>query len=146
MLKLHLTFFLILLFFFPHISYSRNFLPENDLWKEDYFMKSRTGQLLFNRIIEIAYDIYKPIAEEFGDDNLSIYGWWENSTVNANSNRFYEKVIVNMYGGLFRRPEITLEGFALVLCHELSHAYGGYPYIMVWNNISAEGQADYAAT
>ena len=52
-----------------------------------------------------------------------------------------------MYGGLARRPEVNLEGFTLVICHELGgHAYGGAPYIQVNNRMSAEGQADWTAT
>ena len=48
-----------------------------------------------------------------------------------------------MYGGLARRNEVTPDGFALVLCHELAHAYGGKPYVSPSNQIAAEGQADY---
>ncbi len=33
----------------------------------------------------------------------------------------------------------------LILCHELGHAYGGSPYLIL-KNTSAEGQADYYAT
>ena len=63
--------------------------------------------------------------------------------VNANCMRNNGVVTVNMYGGLARRPEVTPEGFALVLCHELGHAYGGTPYIFQQAQIAAEGQADY---
>ncbi|MBF0301068.1 MAG: hypothetical protein HQK51_20340 [Oligoflexia bacterium] len=49
-----------------------------------------------------------------------------------------------MFGGLARRPEVTIEGFTLVLCHELGHAFGGVPYID--DQVSAEGQSDYYST
>ena len=54
---------------------------------------------------------------------------------------FY-KVI--MFGGLARRPEITADGFLLVVCHELGHHLAGYPFIDDW--AANEGQADYFAT
>ena len=53
-----------------------------------------------------------------------------------------------MFGGLARRPEVTPDGFALVLCHELGHHLGGYVMAsdsdMDW--ASNEGQSDYFAT
>ncbi|HYX34721.1 MAG TPA: hypothetical protein VE954_16610 [Oligoflexus sp.] len=49
-----------------------------------------------------------------------------------------------MYGGLARRPEVTLDAFTLVLCHELGHHVAGYPFASAW--ASNEGQSDYFAT
>ena len=48
-----------------------------------------------------------------------------------------------MYGGMARRPEVMPLSFALVLCHELNHLYGGSPYIQPQTRMSAEGQADF---
>jgi len=123
---------------------SHSALPENDLWMEDYFEKSNSGEEMFNRVIEAAEVVYKPIMEEFGDSSLTINRKWSDPMVNANATRFFGNVTINMFGGLFRRPETTVEGFTLVLCHELNHAYGGLPYIRAWQKLSAEGQADYA--
>jgi len=144
MLKTFLILFLFALIAFPKVYQTHSSLPENDLWMEDYFEKSGGGEETFNRVIDAAMLVYKPIAEEFGDSSLRINKKWNDSTVNANCSRFFGRVTINMFGGLFRRPETTTEGFALVLCHELSHAYGGAPYIRAWQKLSAEGQADYA--
>ena len=46
---------------------------------------------------------------------------WKNDTVNANAQQRGRNWIVNMYGGLARRPEIFFRRFAMVLCHELGH-------------------------
>jgi len=144
MLKTFSILFLFALLAFPKVYHSHSSLPENDLWMEDYFEKSGGGAEMFNKIIDAALVVYKPISEEFGDSKLTIKRKWEDSTVNASATRLFGRVTINMYGGLFRRPEATLEGFALVLCHELSHAYGGRPYVRAWQKLSAEGQADYA--
>lgn len=54
---------------------------------------------------------------------------------------------VNMYGGLARHPDVTNDGFALVVCHELGHHLGGAPKKLIPNSwASNEGQADYFAT
>ena len=116
--------------------------PTNDLWKEDVLNKSNAGEEVFSHIIDIAYDLYKPLAD-MNNESLTINKKWNDPTVNANCSRFMGTVTINMFGGLFRRQEITPEGFALVLCHEIGHAYGGTPYLSTWRKMSAEGQADY---
>lgn len=130
-------------------SYAKtSFMPENDLWKEDCIScKSINGldQQTFENIIDVAYGIYKTLADT-NKEKLVINKNWTDSTVNANCGRYMGTVTVNMYGGLARRSEVTPEGFTLVLCHELSHAYGGAPYIRPTTKMSAEGQADYMST
>lgn len=150
MLKSFLSFiFLILVITLSFNSFAKtNFMPENDLWKEDcLYCKAINGldQQTFESIIDVAYEIYKPRAEA-NKESLTINKNWEDSTVNANCMRYNGAVTINMYGGLARRAEVTPEGFTLVLCHELSHAYGGTPYIRPATKMSAEGQSDYMAT
>lgn len=130
-------------FFALQVFAQVSFMPDNDLWKQDSLYK-RGGltQEMFNRVITIADNIYQPIATE-NNEKLIINRKWTDSTVNANCSRNRGKVTVNMFGGLARRDEVTVEGFALVLCHELGHAYGGYPYIYAFAKMSAEGQADF---
>ena len=74
--------------------------------------------------------------------NLTVYGL--TNTVNANASQRGRTWIVNMYGGLARRPEITPDGFAMVLCHELGHHMGGFPFVSGW--AANEGQSDLFAT
>lgn len=125
------------------VAQTQSIFPKNDLWKEDGFheLMSMTEEM-FNKIIDIGYDLYEPYAE-MNNETLKINRKWEDHTVNANVTRRWGSVIINMYGGLARRPEISPESFALVLCHELGHAYGGTPYISPWQKLSAEGQADF---
>jgi hypothetical protein len=69
---------------------------------------------------------------------------WDNNTVNASASRSFGRWIVNMYGGLARRPEVTPDGFAMVLCHELGHHMAGFPFSRSW--AANEGQSDYFAS
>ncbi|MBF0362844.1 MAG: hypothetical protein HQK49_17630 [Oligoflexia bacterium] len=122
------------------------FMPDNDLWKDDHYyrqFKSNVSKEMFDKIIQAGRDAYKS-----EDESLTIKANWDSSTVNATTSRMFGSVTIEMFGGLARRPEIILEGFTLVMCHELGHAYGGEPLIQdnAWFYMSAEGQSDYYAT
>lgn len=136
-----------LFFISPIVAKTNTFMPENDLWRQDCvncFNANGMDQQLFTKIIEAGKKGYAENARQNGEQ-LVINNKWTDSTVNADCCRGceYGKVIVNMYGGMARRSEMNPEGFALVLGHELSHAYGGTPYIEAENRMSAEGQSDY---
>lgn len=134
---------------FAFAESKQTFMPENDLWKEDSLLYSagKVSQELFNDIIRAGVDVYTPVAVQKGE-KLVINARWTDATVNANCCRGCKRneVTVNMYGGLARREEIIPEGFALVLCHELGHAYAGRPYIADLQQMSAEGQSDFYST
>jgi hypothetical protein len=99
----------------------------------------------FNKVIDRANDLLGPIITKFGG-TLQINRLWDDATVNADSSQDGTSWVVNMYGGLARRPEITVDGFAMVLCHELGHHLGGYPYYSGDTWAANEGQADTFAT
>src|SRR6478609_3194601 len=122
-----------------------DFLPPNDLWKEDGLLSAAGGisQDEFNAVIDEAEAYYKPIVSGFGG-SLKVNRLWSDSTVNASATQSGSSWQVNMYGGLARRPEVTRDGFALVLCHEIGHHLGGYPYSSAW--AANEGESDYFAT
>lgn len=122
-----------------------SWVENNDLWMEDNVnLVNNMDEALFNKIIDIAKEIYAPIAEEW-KETLNINALWSDATVNANVTRDGQGwVEINMYGGLARRNEVIPLGFGLVLCHELNHLYGGLPYINVELKMGAEGQADYS--
>lgn len=127
------------------------YLPDNELWREDFLeAASNINQNEFNQIVKAGYEAYAPSAEARGEE-LIIDSRWEDPTVNAYASRKNDLdkgkmvVTISMFGGLARRSEVNMEGFALVLCHELSHAYGGEPFARRDVEISAEGQADYIA-
>ncbi|MEN9809018.1 MAG: hypothetical protein RLZZ488_585 [Pseudomonadota bacterium] len=109
--------------------------------------RSNISQAQFNSIIRKAEDIYAPVFRAHRA-TLKIYRYWDDDTVNASANQSGSLWEVNMYGGLARRPEVTPDGFTMVLCHELGHHLGGFSFYnddeSTW--AANEGQSDYFAT
>lgn len=132
----------------PAAAFANNafaaFLPPNNLHLQDsaMFAPNMTEEE-FNQIVDEAVAIYKPIAKKHGG-TLTANKRWSDGTVNASANQFFGSWSINMYGGLARRPEVTPDGFALVVCHELGHHFGGFPFASGW--AGDEGQSDYFAT
>ncbi len=120
-----------------------SFAPDNDLWMEDS-LEAASGITKedFNKVIDVALEAYAPLAKQ-NKEKIQVNRKWDDSTVNANVRRSGGIVEINMFGGLARRSEVTADGFALVLCHELGHAYAGAPYIQASSKMSAEGMADF---
>lgn len=120
-------------------------LPDNNLGLlDDVDTIANITEEQFTKAVDDAAGIYKSLIEAHGGE-LVTNKLWTNSTVNASAQQSGKKWIINMYGGLARRPEITLDGFVLVICHELGHHLGGFSfYDNGW--AADEGQADYFAT
>jgi len=124
----------------------KSFMPPNDLGREDS-LKSNSGinQEQFNAVIERVEKFYKPLVKDTFGADLTINRRWKDNTVNADASQpSSTNWQVNMYGGLARRPEVTEDGFAMVLCHEVGHHLGGYPFVEDW--AANEGQSDTYAT
>src|ERR1044071_1087981 len=115
--------------------------PRNDLWKQDNpLVTSAITQQEFNAVLDLIELRYRPIFFFF-NANLVVNRFWNDSTVNAFARRSGNDWIIDMYGGLARRPEITADGFLVVACHELGHHLGGY-YFYPNNWAASEGEAD----
>lgn len=134
------------LFFFSVSAYGSQFLPDNDLWKEDNIYKESGATYTdFQTVIERVNYMYSGRAAQ-RNEKLEIKGDWANSTVNAFTTRTPGVLKIDIYGGMARRPEMTRDALIVVLCHEIGHAYGGAPFIYPARQISAEGQSDYFGT
>lgn len=121
-------------------------LPPNDLHLQDRpYALANISEDEFNRIVDDIITAYKPLAKLHGATLVS-NNRWNDSTVNASATQSDDKWIINMYGGLARRPEVTPDGFALVVCHELGHHFAGFPFYGNTDWASSEGQSDYFAT
>lgn len=126
-------------------------LPPNDwhLYDDIHSKDSNIDQALFNQIIDRVINFYLPLAKKHGGV-IAPSKAWEDATVNASAGRVGPLWMVNMYGGLARRPEISPDGFALVVCHEIGHLFGGFPFrrsiLGRWSWHANEGEADYFAT
>lgn len=131
------------------IDGKEGFLPENDMYIPSN-IKTTGGitETEFNRVIDKAEGIYRPIIESHGA-RLEVTRNWEDGTVNAYAQQLGKTWRVAMFGGLARHNTITSDGFALVLCHEIGHHIGGAPKKgNFWGGsswASNEGQADYFA-
>src|SRR5690554_4793938 len=127
-------------------SFSANamILPPNDLHRYD--RKDRIANITeeqFHQIVDSIVEMWRPIAAEHGAD-LVAEKLWDNPTVNAYATQsMWGKKTwkITMFGGLARRPEVTPDGFALVVCHELGHHFGGYPFYGNRDWAAAEGEA-----
>lgn len=122
-----------------------DFLPPNDLWKEDGMFRSVSlTEADFNQVIDLAENVFGEIISKNFGAKLKVKRLWSDTTVNASAIQFGSDWTVSMYGGLARRPEVTRDGFALVLCHEIGHHLGGYPFTSNW--AANEGESDYFAS
>ncbi len=120
--------------------------PPNDFYKYDNINgPSNINEQQFNQIIDAVMAIWEPIAKSHGATLVAEKNW-KDSTVNAYADQSGNRWSVAMFGGLARRPEVTPDGFALVVCHELGHHFGGYFFYGQREWAAAEGQADYFAT
>lgn len=120
--------------------------PRNNLHLQDRMgLAGGITEEQFNQITDAVLKVWEPIAAAKGVTLVNNKDW-KDSTVNASAEQSGKRWIVNMYGGLARRPEVTPDGYALVVCHELGHHFGGYAFYDNSSWASSEGQSDYFAT
>lgn len=124
-------------------------MAENDMYiaVEDKSANDMT-KIQFDKLLDTIEAIYSPIIAKRGK-KLEIIRKWDDGTVNAYAQQVGNKWKVSMFGGLARHEAITVDGFALVACHELGHHIGGLPKKKTWfssNWATNEGQSDYFGT
>lgn len=124
------------------------FAPENNLKIAvgDKAANNMTEELFLDAIARVS-SVYEPIVTEKGG-KLIMNNRWTDDTVNASAQQSGKNWQVNMFGGLARHPLVTVDGFMMVVCHELGHHIGGAPRkagIFGSSWASNEGQADYFA-
>jgi hypothetical protein len=125
-------------------SAKADFMPPNNLHLQDnLFGGTGVTEQEFHGAIDNVLALYEPIIKNHGG-KIRLRRYWKDKTVNASAERLFNRWILNFYGGLARRPEVTKDGFALVVCHEFGHHLGGFPTYGNW--AADEGQSDYFAT
>lgn len=137
--------FLLLLKIITNVAFAApvGFLPENNLSIADDKVSGGISEAQFIEVIKKVEKTYLPIADII-DVDLVFYKSWSSNTVNAYADRSDDRRWnVTFYGGLARHETITVDGFTLVVCHELGHHFAGAPQKTGNNWSSAEGQADY---
>ena len=127
-------------------SAQASILPPNNLHLQDRLLfTNNISEQEFNAIVNKIINAYKPLVVAHGAV-LKSNNLWSDSTVNASAEQSGNSWIINMYGGLARRSEVTPDGFAMVVCHELGHHLGGFAFYGDSDWASSEGQSDYFAT
>lgn len=102
----------------------------------------------FNEVMDRIEKLYTPVVAKEGG-KLIVNRLWKDATVNASAMQQGSNWLINMYGGLARHPQVTIEGMALVACHEMGHHLGGAPKVGGWFGTewaTNEGGSDYFAT
>ena len=97
----------------------------------------------FRTIINILRTHFSPLSQREGRV-LEFYTDYEAEWAQGFARR-WETDQVHIYGGLAAIPRVTEDSFALVVCHELGHLYGGEPFSDPHNRLAVEGQADFWA-
>lgn len=127
------------------------FLPENKM-NIPVGLKSTGGitEAQFNDVITKVENLYKDEITKAGG-KLIVLRNWTDGTVNAYAMQNGSDWTVAMFGGLARHAQVTADGFAVVMCHELGHHIGGAPkkddrWGMGKSWATNEGQADYFGT
>ncbi len=100
----------------------------------------------FRSVIKNFQTTFAPEVKQKHKAELLVYGQWASDSVNAYAERDMDAWIITIYGGMARHKKLTIDGFKLILCHELGHHLGGSPKKGTNRWSSAEGQSDYFAT
>lgn len=116
--------------------------------------KISSGRTTKNPIIKkrVFFSVLGMMEDEFQylaiekKEKLVVYGGWQDSRADMAFARRWENAEVLIYRGMAHRKEINIDALILIVCHELGHLYGGFPYKDQHNQTSPEGQADYFAT
>lgn len=100
-----------------------------------------------DRVLKVA-----GVATSAYGQKLIVKRSWIDPEVNASAGvTLTGKWLMTLSGGLARLEGMTQDGYELVLCHELGHLVGGFPYfpstnIFIEEDLTSEGQSDYWAT
>ena len=98
----------------------------------------------FSDVLDKIAEVYNPIFEELELAPLKVVKAWDDDKINAFARPVFKpgkkatgNTIANeddvafreikMFGGLARHVEATVDGLAMVACHEIGHHIGGYP-------------------
>ena len=99
----------------------------------------------FNEVLDTFESIFQPVVQRLGF-NMVVERRWEDDTINAYAQKDGRNLKLSFFGGLAKHKFITKYGFALVVCHEYMHPFGGYPFYYRSQFMSVEGKADYGST
>lgn len=135
-----------------HHAHTSNCFPKNDLsFPADQKSTGGITKADFDRVLDEFEAVMNLEVSRVDAARLVVERRWETADVNAMAYQSGSYRYVVMYGGLARHPDVTVDAFRLVACHELGHHLGGSPKKAggFWGGAawaSNEGQADYYAS
>ncbi len=95
----------------------------------------------YHLILDTFEDVYEAKIHALGGEFV-IWRDWGDGAVNMWAEKWGDRYILEVPGGMARYHLIVEEAFILSICHELGHLLGGEPKS---GEISYEGQSDYFA-
>ena len=126
------------------------FYPRNSLQIPVAFnFRSNITRETYEKILANLETLYSDEVKKKKGQPLTVVKAWESPEVNAYAylGHYRDVRYVKIHGGLARHAELTEDGLAAVVCHEIGHHIGGAPLkedVNTW--AAAEGQADYFTT
>ncbi len=118
-----------------------HFIPSNQIFVSESENEGISEEE-FNKVLNDFEKVVIALIKDKGY-KLQVNRRWEDDTVNANTTKEGNRMVINAFGGLARYEGMTADAFMMVMCHELGHHLGGFP-AQGW--ASNEGQSDYYAT
>jgi hypothetical protein len=98
----------------------------------------------FNAVIKLMETEFQGLAAESGR-KLEFLTDYDEDWAQAFARRWETDQVI-VYGGASGLSGGSEDSFALILCHEVGHLYGGMPYSDDYNKLAVEGQADFWST
>lgn len=140
---------IISLFILMNLSLSYAGICPND--RKDLFCippeKILNSEMTINEFFNIPIKIFNLYKKDF--DQLpypvTLNAQWESPYFGAGVSLYENSYKLMVLGGMTRMPEMTLDAYAAIICHEIGHIIGGEPKqtIPIADWASAEGQADF---
>jgi hypothetical protein len=113
------------------------------LLRESKVKQIQVTEIEFNARIDEVERYYAPVYRTLGV-KFDLQSDWDDPTISAFASKDGKNWVIQVFGGLAREVKMTPDGFTLVLCHEIGHHLGGFPFKN--ETTASEGQADYYAT
>lgn len=98
----------------------------------------------FNAVIKVMETEFQSLAAGSGRV-LEFYSDYNEDWAQAFARRWETDQVI-VYGGASGLKNGSEDSFAMILCHEVGHLYGGEPYSDDHNMLAVEGQADFWST
>lgn len=98
----------------------------------------------FHAVVKLMEQEFQSFAQANGRV-LEFYTDYNEDWAQAFARRWETDQVI-VYGGASGLNGGSEDSFALILCHEVGHLYGGEPWSDTYNKLSLEGQADYWST